>query len=243
MKFLESRHRGKGKCLVEKAKLDREHQGTRLKDTSIIGFLRPRVPISHIPSQTQPPAPVIVPPAAATFVDDKKIPNLVSDSDDGPDLEPDLTVAPVHFYKTPLANNFQALVNALPDKPTGTKEQHDLLSELACDPASHDNPNVSNEELWEEVLNPLLKTILGWGTGLDVAAVVDGKCDGLMGVAPFVEYFVQRRRVSEGLFEGKLAHLIEGMTKIVEETKACVPYSLRSMIVVIDELAVELPLV
>lgn len=241
MKFLESRHRGKGKCLADMAKLDREGQGPRLKDTSIIGFLRPRVPVSRIPSQTQPPAPVIAPQAGIPEPanQDNTIPELVSDSDPEADLNP--TLPTVQFYKTALANTIQALVDALPDNEH--REGHDFLSALACDPASHDNPNISDEDLWEEVLNPLLKATLGWGTSLDVEAAVKGKRDGIMGVAPFVEYYVQRRRVSEGLLEGKFTHLMEGMNKVVREAKACVQYSLKPLILVIDEIAVESPLV
>ena len=40
---------------------------------------------------------------------------------------------------------------------------------LACcdvDPAGYDNKEISADELWEEVLNHVMKNGLGWGTSL-----------------------------------------------------------------------------
>lgn len=218
---------------------------------SITSFLRPRVPTSLVPSHTQPPAPIVVAPstpavAAAPSVAedgfDEAMPDLADNSDNEPDLGSNLANI-VKFFKTPLANKFQGLVDGLPGNTnTPECEGEDLLSAFACDPASHDNPHISDEDLWEEVLNPLLKGVLGWGTSLEVEAVVRGKRDGLMGLAPFIEYYVQRRRVNEGLLEGKLAHLMDGMEGFIQKKKACVQ-STKSLTYGFDELAIERPFV
>ena len=88
---------------------------------------------------------------------------------------------------------------------------------LACfniDPASFDDKTVSADELWEEVLNSLMKNALGWGTTLDVPSLVETDGQGVMGLARFVEYFVVERGVSEVLFEGKLNHLMSGLRSL-----------------------------
>ena len=85
---------------------------------------------------------------------------------------------------------------------------------LACcdvDPAGYDNKEISADELWEEVLNQAMKNGLGWGTSLDVPALLETDGRGIMGLVRFVEYFVEKRGVSEALFEGKLNHLMSGL--------------------------------
>ena len=84
---------------------------------------------------------------------------------------------------------------------------------LACfnvDPAGYNNKDVSPDELWE-VLNQAMKNGLGWGTSLDVPALLETDGRGIMGLVRFVEYFVEKRGVSEALFEGKLNHLMSGL--------------------------------
>ena len=80
-------------------------------------------------------------------------------------------------------------------------------------PTEYDNPNLSPDELWEETLNGLLKSALGWGTEGDMDKVIWRGRKGLDGLANFVKHFVVKRGVSMGLFEGKLAHLMSELEK------------------------------
>lgn len=240
MKFLESQHRGKKKCLADAAKLPAKGSG-RLKNSLISSFLVPASAVAKVPSQTQAPAPVVVPnnlplESVPSNTKNDDVPELGSDSDDSEDEaeKNKPNVPPVTFYKTPLANTFQGLVDNLP-APANMTDLTDSLSALASDPAQHDNRHINNDEIWEEVLNPLLKGILGWGTSLDVEAVVKGPREGLMGIPAFIEYFVQRRGVSEGLFEGKLSHLMAGMAGM-QRPMTCVPFS---TVWFLDEIVVE----
>ena len=59
---------------------------------------------------------------------------------------------------------------ALP-MPISKATETDLLSQFA-DPLQQDNPDVSPDDLWKEVLNPFLKMTLGWNAELDLEAVV-----------------------------------------------------------------------
>lgn len=63
----------------------------------------------------------------------------------------------------------------------------------------------ASEDLWQEVINGVLKGVLGWGTEIedDVIRRGDG---GLGGLVRFVDYFVTERGVPEALFEGKHTH-------------------------------------
>ena len=84
----------------------------------------------------------------------------------------------------------------------------DLLSQFA-DPLQHNNPDISVDDLWEEVLNPFLKTTLGWNAELDSEVVIRRGRLGFDAVVDFVAHFVEIRGVEEALFEGKLGHLTE----------------------------------
>jgi hypothetical protein len=73
---------------------------------------------------------------------------------------------------------------------------------------------LTREDLWEEVINGLLKQSLGWGKETDIKSVVRRGPRGVEGLVKFVEYFVESRGVDEALFEGKLARLMEEMDKL-----------------------------
>lgn len=63
------------------------------------------------------------------------------------------------------------------------------------------------DELWEEVLNGMLKRQLGWGVVAD--DVIRRGEKGLDGLLQFIEYFILERSVNANLLEGKLASLME----------------------------------
>ena len=85
---------------------------------------------------------------------------------------------------------------------------YDRLAVFAGNPAEYNNPNLSPDELWEETLNGLFKSALGWGIEGDMDEVIQHGRKGLDGLMNFVKYFVVKQGISMGLFEGKLAYLI-----------------------------------
>jgi hypothetical protein len=89
----------------------------------------------------------------------------------------------------------------------------DILSQFPQVPSTIDDPNLCADELWEEIINPFLKSVLGWGREMDVDKVLRRGEHGVSRVLHFVRYFVEVRGVSEALFEGKLSGLVEAMER------------------------------
>ncbi|KJA12610.1 hypothetical protein HYPSUDRAFT_210322, partial [Hypholoma sublateritium FD-334 SS-4] len=79
----------------------------------------------------------------------------------------------------------------------------DALKCFKVNPEGYDNPSLSADELWEDVLNGVLKNGLGWGTELNVPSLLDTDGSGLMGLANFTEYFVVKR----GRKDTQIGHL------------------------------------
>ncbi|KIK00962.1 hypothetical protein K443DRAFT_99494 [Laccaria amethystina LaAM-08-1] len=68
---------------------------------------------------------------------------------------------------TPAVNNplekLLDLIKCVPDTvPEATK--YNKLAGFAGHPGDFDIPNLNVDDLWEEVLNKVLKSVLGWGT-------------------------------------------------------------------------------
>ena len=69
-------------------------------------------------------------------------------------------------HPTPATDNFLEkllnLVKLLPDMiPKAT--EYDKLAVFRGNPQDFDNPDLGADDLWEEVLNKVLKSALGWG--------------------------------------------------------------------------------
>jgi len=95
------------------------------------------------------------------------------------------------------------LPNTIPEA-----SNHDKLAVFKGNPMDFDDPTLDADSLWETVLNAQLKSVLGWGMEEDLELLIRRGGKGLDGLANFVEYFVVKHGVKEGLFEGKLSHLI-----------------------------------
>jgi hypothetical protein len=112
-----------------------------------------------------------------------------------------------------ILEKFRHYLNNLPDSIPEAAYDDKLVKALAGHPEIHTNPTLQGDELWEAGLNVFLKSVLGWGTDNDVESLIKGK-KGLERLFDFVKYFIVKRGVSEGLFQGKLAHLFEGLRKM-----------------------------
>jgi hypothetical protein len=101
-----------------------------------------------------------------------------------------------------------------------TENDHDVLAQFSKDPASFDNPDVGSDELWEDVLNLVMKSILGWGNELNAASLVQRGEKRMLGIYRFVKYFTVQQGVDESLFEGKLSKLLdEAETQLAFKSK------------------------
>lgn len=84
----------------------------------------------------------------------------------------------------------------------------DLLANFT-NPIAHDSLEIMSKDLWEGVLNPMLKGIMGWGTDINWAEHLCRGALGMAGVTDFVKYYVKSQGVNELLLEGKLSRLMD----------------------------------
>jgi hypothetical protein len=109
-----------------------------------------------------------------------------------------------------LERAISCIPNTIPEATDG-----DPLASFPLDPASIAAPDLHGDELWEEVLNGFLKSVLGWGSDeRALSAKIRRGEKGVAGILRFVKYFVEVRGVDERLFEGKLSALLEAMEKL-----------------------------
>ncbi|KAF8989333.1 hypothetical protein BDQ17DRAFT_1220945, partial [Cyathus striatus] len=82
--------------------------------------------------------------------------------------------------------------NAITSLPNSIKEatEDDALALFAQNPANHDDPRITSDMLWEEKLNGLLKSVIGWGVDDDIDHLIWWGKMGLDGLASFVQYFI-----------------------------------------------------
>ena len=210
---LEQRHRGKKICRETQEKQDKE--GKKKKDGSLLTFFGKQPNAAPIPSKVRPSAPLRghdTPNFAIPAVSDVSVASPSKD----PDSEATLcTLKPANTVKPASGDFLGKLYHLIENLPASIPEasDYDRLAVFSGNPVEHDNPSLSPDELWEESLNGLFKSALGWGTDGDMEEVIRRGRKGLDGLANFVKHFVVKRGVSMGLFEGKLAHLMSELEK------------------------------
>lgn len=109
----------------------------------------------------------------------------------------------VNSFLEKLNNLAKSLPDTIPVASTG-----DVLAKFGQDPANFDDEASSVDNLWEEEINPQLKRVLGWGTEGNMKVLIQRGKKGVEGLATYATYFVEKRGISESLFEGKLSHLV-----------------------------------
>ncbi|KAF6755550.1 hypothetical protein DFP72DRAFT_1008601 [Ephemerocybe angulata] len=195
-------HEASPKCQEARKKL--ENASKEKPQKSLLGFLKRK-------------------PAPNPSLSQASVPNLPAIP--GPSrqpITPNATPAPLPppraFNKPPapqrpaslFVSHLRALIEALPTSVPEAVEGGPLAG-FAANPEHCDMPDVASEDLWEEVLNGVMKAGLGWGTETDPRSLVQRGRWGMDGLLAFVEYFVIKRNVDPGLFEGKLNRLMEAM--------------------------------
>lgn len=195
---LDKRHRGTGVCNKAREKRDKSG-GKKMKDASIFSFLRKKpAPV---------PSTVSAPPLIQLPLPRNDLLSL---------LEPSVPLVPVATENSvsstlPATHIITRLRTAIAQLPSTVPEGNDEepLAAFSGDPSLLAEPDTSPDELWEEVLNGMMKRHLGWGPITDTGGLVRRGKKGLDGLLQFVEYFVLQRNVDASLFEGKLTSLMD----------------------------------
>jgi hypothetical protein len=148
---LKQRHQGKKICRETQERRDKEAK--KKKDGSLLTFFGKRPNATQIPSNVQPSAPIRghdLPASASPAVSIASPPNEVT-------LKP--AVEPV------VSDLLGKLYNLIKNLPASIPEasDYDRLAVFAGNPVEYDNPSLSPDELWEETLNGVFKSALGWG--------------------------------------------------------------------------------
>ncbi|KAF8964489.1 hypothetical protein BDZ97DRAFT_1660101, partial [Flammula alnicola] len=197
---LTKRHIGTKKCQRIKETRDK---GTKKSNTSLLSFFRPgaaKKPL--IPSSIAPSKPLPIPETSHT----------IQSASPTEDLPVSLSLVPEAPVVRDFLETLQHLIRSLPDTVPEASD-YDNLAIFGGNPEESDDPSLDTDELWETVLNQLLKSALGWGTEGDMDTIIRRGRKGLDGLVNFVRYFVIKRGVSEALFEGKLSHLMKELEK------------------------------
>ncbi|KAG6913733.1 hypothetical protein DXG01_004676, partial [Tephrocybe rancida] len=152
---LEIRHKGTKACRDAAQKRDRAK--TQHKNTSILSFLKKRptpVPPTVALAQLLPVVPSSGSRQACILTGSKDLPNL--------DLR---------RKEAAIISELHDLISKLP--PTVPEAgPADTLAIFGKDPKSFDNLEMPSEDIWETMMNPTLKSVLGWGNNVDLATVI-----------------------------------------------------------------------
>ncbi|KIJ98108.1 hypothetical protein K443DRAFT_628814, partial [Laccaria amethystina LaAM-08-1] len=99
------------------------------------------------------------------------------------------------------------IVDCLPEN-IPISSGNNTLAAFSFEPALLNDPKISSDDLWEAVINRVLKEHLGWGVEVDMGELSHCGEQGMEGVLQFSQYFVEKCDVSMDLFEGKLTSLL-----------------------------------
>lgn len=88
---------------------------------------------------------------------------------------------------------------------------YDVLAIFAGNPHDIDDPSLGADELWEELLNGMMKSAFGWGNEGKMEDIIQQGRKGLDGLLNFVKHFIVKHGVSKVLFEGKLTNLMAAL--------------------------------
>jgi hypothetical protein len=104
----------------------------------------------------------------------------------------------------------QHLINNLPESIPEASD-YDKLAIFSARPCDFDDTSIPSSELWEEIVNNVLKSTFGWGMEGNMDDIIRRGRKGLDGLANFAKYFIVKRGVDEALFEGKLSFLMSAL--------------------------------
>jgi hypothetical protein len=202
---LEKRHRRKKVFKAAQEKWDKEMKIR--KDRSILNFLKPKATII-VPSMVNSPAPVY----------SYKLPLQsephVSSNAFITDMQGKTVSSMSQSASGPIFNCFIKMLQELvKDLPASVPEASafDKLVVFGGSPKEFDDPTLDAEELWEAILNIVLKSMLGWRIEENMDDIIYCGKWGLDSLVNFATYFVEEQGMSEGLFKGKLTNLVTAL--------------------------------
>ena len=205
---LTKRHRGTKKCLELKAK--REKKGKEKVQGSLLTFMKPKptlVPstVESIPLVPNTRIPMSDPTDLQSLLEFEPADNKTSDFA--------TTQKPPVNKRSRFIEKLESMVKRIPNTvPEGS--ENDRLALFGGNPRNQDITGIDADELWEANLNQFLKGALGWGTEDTMDDVVRRGRNGMDGVLEFARFFIEDRGVNEGLFEGKLSHLVNAVERM-----------------------------
>lgn len=93
------------------------------------------------------------------------------------------------------------------------EQQIDMfLSGFLQDPESFDIPDLSTDDLWEQVVNPVLHETLGYGLSNDISEkITTTHRAAVQGFARWLDYYIVRRGVDEGMVEMRMERLFTAL--------------------------------
>ncbi|KAF8170592.1 hypothetical protein BJ912DRAFT_1025317 [Pholiota molesta] len=206
---IEKRHRGSAACKKAQQKQDKAASDAKKKKTTIFSFWSRVKTTAPVPSTIQHSAPVY---------SNQLHPSNTLGSIETVPVQDKIMHTPQVPIVTGFLETFRGLIDDLPES-IPEASQYDKLAVFGGDPRDSDNPSLDADELWEEVLNQLLKSALGWGTEEGIEGLIRRGRNGLEGLYNFAKYFIVKRGVSKGLFEGKLSHLMAAMRNLTPSTR------------------------
>jgi hypothetical protein len=201
---LEKRHRTSDTCKNAREKRDKDQ---KQKNTSLFNYFKgPKAPA--VPSTINRSGPILNHQLTPT--------GAIYNSSAVPSPQPKPVVqsehAPVPVFENVL-KEFRHYLDNLPNSIPEMADSDKLANAFAGHPEIHGDPTLQGDELWEAGLNEFLKSVLGWAMEEDAESLIKGK-KGLERLFDFVKYFIVKRGVSEGLFQGKLTHLFNCLRKM-----------------------------
>ncbi|KAG6874972.1 hypothetical protein C0992_005740, partial [Termitomyces sp. T32_za158] len=195
---LEKRHRGKKKCLERQAKVKK---GVKETNSTLLSFLQPKP--TPVPLTVAPPPLILAsgPLKEAEKEDVLFVPVA--------DLVVPASITPEIPH---IINRLRTLFAKIPDS-VPLAEQDGPLANYATDPGAFNDPGIDAFELWQTLLNPMLKWTWGWGTEINPHTIIRRGSYGMDGLLNFLEYFV-KRGVPEDLIEGKMGRVIAALEEM-----------------------------
>ncbi|KAF4612577.1 hypothetical protein D9613_012728 [Agrocybe pediades] len=208
---IEKRHRGSKACREAQQRKERERKKKNAPTLANFFARKPvNTAVSYVPSTISIPTVIrsqklgVEVPAAGKATGTSTVPHAAAKT---------TQTVPGHASSQTFLEKLEEKIRGLPQSvPEG--EATDSLAMFAGNPANSDIQGADAEELWELVLNQTMKTVLGWGTNTNMNDLVRRGRYGLDGLLGFVKYFVIKRGVDEGLFEGKLSGLYTAIDKL-----------------------------
>lgn len=202
----ETQHKNSPTCLAEKKRRDKTVAPAKKPTATLLSWL-PKLPKVTNPSIASASAPRLAQTAQQHTATEVR--NLQA-TPSTPKRQPP---------RSAIARKLLALADGLSnDVPKANA--NDGFALYANEPSTYDDSSVLAEDLWQEVVNPMLKRVLDYGTDFDPNIIRRGRL-GVEGLAWVVDYFIAERGVAECMFEGKLGILMSEMEKLYVVVGLC----------------------